>query len=147
MRKGQEIPAGTRLTEPRRAGFVTDAKLDKVEALIAWGQEQGVSILDIAIGGLAAQPACSSVIAGATSPEQVKANAAAGEWEPTQDQLAAIDKIVPACRALSQSHNSEAVRDGAAASLSAPVSTGHLASCRPGSLAARRGWPWSSRCA
>ena len=95
VRKGQEIPAGTRLTEPRRAGFVTDAKLDKVEALIAWGQEQGVSILDVAIGGLAAQPACSSVIAGATSPEQVKANAAAGEWEPTQDQLAAIDAIVP----------------------------------------------------
>ncbi len=41
VRKGQEIPAGTRLTEPRRAGFVTDAKLDKVEALIAWGQAAG----------------------------------------------------------------------------------------------------------
>jgi aryl-alcohol dehydrogenase-like predicted oxidoreductase len=95
VRRGQEIPAGTRLTEPRRAGFVTDAKLDKVEALIAWGQEQGVSILEIAIGGLAAQPGCSSVIAGATSPEQVKANAAAGEWQPTQDQLTAIDEIVP----------------------------------------------------
>jgi aryl-alcohol dehydrogenase-like predicted oxidoreductase len=95
VRRGQEIPAGTRLTEPRRAGFVTDVKLDTVEALIAWGQDQGVSILEIAIGGLAAQPGCSSVIAGATSPEQVKANAAAGEWEPTEDQLAAIDKIVP----------------------------------------------------
>jgi aryl-alcohol dehydrogenase-like predicted oxidoreductase len=95
VRKGQDIPANSRLAEPRRAGYVTDAKLDKVEALIAWGQEQGVSILEIAIGGLAAQPACSSVIAGATSPEQVKANAAAGEWEPTEDQLAAIDTIVP----------------------------------------------------
>jgi aryl-alcohol dehydrogenase-like predicted oxidoreductase len=95
VRRGQEIPAGTRLTEPRRAGFVTEAKLDKVEALIAWGQEQGVSILEIAIGGLAAQPGCSSVIAGATAPEQVKANAAAGEWEPTADQLAGVDEIVP----------------------------------------------------
>ena len=95
VRQGQDIPANSRLAEPRRAGYVTDAKLDKVEALIAWGQEQGVSILEIAIGGLAAQPACSSVIAGATSPEQVKANAAAGEWQPTEDQLAAIDKIVP----------------------------------------------------
>src|SRR5580692_3474078 len=95
VRKGQDIPANSRLAEPRRAGYVTDAKLDKVEALIAWGQEQGLSILEIAIGGLAAHPACSSVIAGATSPEQVKANAAAGEWEPTEDQLAAIDKIVP----------------------------------------------------
>ena len=95
VRKGQDIPANSRLAEPRRAGYVTDAKLDKVEALIAWGQDHGVSILEIAIGGLAAQPGCSSVIAGATSPEQVKANAAAGEWEPTEDQLAAIDKIVP----------------------------------------------------
>jgi aryl-alcohol dehydrogenase-like predicted oxidoreductase len=66
-----------------------------VEALITWGQEQGVSILEIAIGALAAQPGCSSVIAGATSPDQVKANAAAGEWIPTEDQLEAIDKIVP----------------------------------------------------
>ena len=95
VRKGTDVPANSRLAEPRRAGYVTEAKLDKVEALIAWGQEQGVSILEIAIGGLSAQPGCSSVIAGATSPEQVKANAAAGEWEPTEDQLAAIDKIVP----------------------------------------------------
>jgi aryl-alcohol dehydrogenase-like predicted oxidoreductase len=95
VRKGQEIPANSRLAEPRRAGYVTDAKLDKVEELIAWGQEQGVSILEIAIGGLAAQPGCSSVIAGATSPEQVKANAAAGEWEPAEEQLAAIAEIVP----------------------------------------------------
>jgi len=95
VRKGQDIPANSRLAEPRRAGYVTDAKLDKVEALIAWGEAHGVSILEIAIGGLAAQPGCSSVIAGATSPEQVKANAAAGRWEPTTEQLEAIDKIVP----------------------------------------------------
>ena len=95
VRKGQGIPPSSRLAESRRAGYVTDAKLDKVEALIAWGEEQGVSILEIAVGGLAAQPGCSSVIAGATSPEQVKANAAAGDWDPTEDQLAAIDKIVP----------------------------------------------------
>jgi aryl-alcohol dehydrogenase-like predicted oxidoreductase len=95
VRKGQDIPENSRLAEPRRAGYVTDAKLDKVEALIAWGADQDVSILEIAIGGLAAQPGCSSVIAGATSPEQVKANAAAGRWEPAPEQLEAIDKIVP----------------------------------------------------
>ena len=95
VRRGQDIPANSRLAEPRRAGYVTDAKLDKVEALIDWGRQQGVSLLEIAIGGLAAQPGCSSVIAGATSPEQVKANAAAGRWEPTTEQLAAIDAIVP----------------------------------------------------
>ncbi len=95
IRRGHDIPSGSRLAEPRRAGYVTDAKLDKVEALIAWGQEQGVSILDIAIGGLAALPGCSSVIAGATSAEQVRSNAAAGRWAPTSEQLEAIDKIVP----------------------------------------------------
>jgi aryl-alcohol dehydrogenase-like predicted oxidoreductase len=96
VRRGQGVPAGTRLAEPRRAGYVTDGKLDAVEALITWGQEQGASILQIAIGGLAAQPGCASVIAGATSAEQVRANAAAGQWRPTDDQLAAIDKLVPA---------------------------------------------------
>ncbi len=95
VRRGQAVPEGTRLAEPRRAGYVTDAKLDAVESLIAWGEEQGVSILQIAIGGLAAQPGCSSVIAGATSAAQVRANAAAGQWQPTDDQLAAIDKLVP----------------------------------------------------
>jgi aryl-alcohol dehydrogenase-like predicted oxidoreductase len=95
VRRGQAVPEGSRLAEPRRAGYVTDAKLDAVESLIAWGEEQGVSILQIAIGGLAAQPGCSSVIAGATSAAQVRANAAAGQWQPTDDQLAAIDKLVP----------------------------------------------------
>jgi aryl-alcohol dehydrogenase-like predicted oxidoreductase len=95
VRRGAGIPENSRLNEPRRAGYVTDAKLDTVESLIAWGQEQGVSLLEIAVGGLAAQPGCASVIAGATSAEQVKANAAAGEWQPSQEQLDAIDKIAP----------------------------------------------------
>ena len=95
VRKGQDVPAGSRLTEPRRAGYITDTKLDAVESLITWSQEQGASLLEIAIGGLAAQPGCSSVIAGATSPDQVTANAAAGDWRPGADQLAALDKLVP----------------------------------------------------
>jgi len=93
IRRGQEVPPGTRLAA--RAGYITDEKLAKVEALISWGAEHGVSVLEIAIGGLAAQPGCTSVIAGATSAEQVKANAAAGEWEPTAAELAEIDEIVP----------------------------------------------------
>jgi aryl-alcohol dehydrogenase-like predicted oxidoreductase len=93
VRRGKPVPEGTRLAG--RAGYVTEDKLDKVEALIAWGAAHGVSILEIAIGGLAAQPGCTSVIAGATSAEQVRANAAAGEWEPTPDELEEIDKIVP----------------------------------------------------
>ena len=73
---------------------MTDDRLDKVEALIAWAQEHGVTALDVAIGALAAQPGCSSVIAGAMTPEQVKANAAASDWIPAAAELAEIDQIV-----------------------------------------------------
>jgi aryl-alcohol dehydrogenase-like predicted oxidoreductase len=93
VRQGQAIPAGTRLAA--RQGYVTEEKLAKVEALISWAQEHGVTLLETAIGALAAQPGCSSVIAGATSAEQVKANTAAAEWIPTAAELAEIDAIVP----------------------------------------------------
>jgi aryl-alcohol dehydrogenase-like predicted oxidoreductase len=93
VRRGQQVPANSRLAS--RTGYVTDEKLDKVEALITWAQQHGVSVLDVAIGGLAAQPGCSSVIAGAMTPEQVKANATASEWVPTEAELAEIDQIVP----------------------------------------------------
>src|ERR1700691_5995827 len=86
VRSGREVPAGSRLAA--REGYVTEEKLAKVEALITWAQANGVTILDVAIGALAAQPGCSSVIAGATTGEQVKANAAAGEWVPSAAELA-----------------------------------------------------------
>jgi aryl-alcohol dehydrogenase-like predicted oxidoreductase len=93
VRRGRELPAGSRIAT--RSHLVTDEKLETVEALVEWGAERGVSILEIAIGGLAAQPGCASVIAGATSAEQILANAAAGEWEPTREELAELDKISP----------------------------------------------------
>ncbi|MBV9446345.1 MAG: aldo/keto reductase [Streptosporangiaceae bacterium] len=93
VRRGQPVPENTRLAA--RASYVTEAKLDKVEALISWAQAHGVSVLDVAIGGLAAIPGCTSVIAGAMSPEQVKANAAAGEWVPSEAELEEINQIVP----------------------------------------------------
>ena len=71
---------GTRLAD--RAGYITDEKLDKVEALAELGGAARPVMLEVAIGGLAALPGCTSVIAGATSAEQVRANAAAGEWVP-----------------------------------------------------------------
>jgi aryl-alcohol dehydrogenase-like predicted oxidoreductase len=52
-----------------------------------------VSLLSVAIGGLAAMPAVASVIAGATTPEQVHANVEAGQWEPTADDLAALTAL------------------------------------------------------
>jgi aryl-alcohol dehydrogenase-like predicted oxidoreductase len=97
VRSGQPIPAGSRLAG--RESYVTKEKLVKVEALIAWAQAHGVTILDVAIGALAAQPGCSSVIAGAMTPEQVKGNAAVSEWIPSADELAEIDAIVPPPRA------------------------------------------------
>lgn len=93
VRRGQPPEEGTRLAQ--RQGYITEEKLDKVENLIVWSESQGATLLQVAIGGLAAQPGCTSVIAGATSPAQVRANAEAGAWEPTPDQLAEIDKIAP----------------------------------------------------
>jgi aryl-alcohol dehydrogenase-like predicted oxidoreductase len=93
VRRGQEVPPGTRLAA--RPAYVTEQKLDRVEALIEWAAQRGLTLLEVAIGGLAAQPGCASVIAGATSPEQVKANAAASEWIPGTEDLAGIDAIVP----------------------------------------------------
>jgi aryl-alcohol dehydrogenase-like predicted oxidoreductase len=84
-------PDGSRLAD--RDGYVTDAKLDVVEALTAWAATIGRSLLDVAIAGLGAQPTVGSVIAGATLPQQVRANVAAGSWRPTADELAALDAI------------------------------------------------------
>ena len=61
--------------------------LDRVERLSAWAEKHGVSLLDVAVGGLAAVSPVVSVIAGATKPEQVRANAVAGDWVPTAEQL------------------------------------------------------------
>jgi aryl-alcohol dehydrogenase-like predicted oxidoreductase len=52
-------------------------------------------MLDVAIAGLAAQPMVASVIAGATKPEQVRTNAAAARWKPTEQDLAELDEIMP----------------------------------------------------
>jgi aryl-alcohol dehydrogenase-like predicted oxidoreductase len=85
-RRGEPAPEGTRL-HGRELG---ESDLDHVERLEELGRERKASLLELAIGGLAAQPAVLSVIAGATKPEQVRANAAAGSWEPSADDLAAL---------------------------------------------------------
>ena len=82
---------GGQATEGRLAGTeIPDEQFDRVEALQAFAAERGISLLEVAIGGLAAMPAVTSVIAGATKPEQVRANVKAGAWEPTADDLAAL---------------------------------------------------------
>jgi len=91
IRRGRPPREGMRLAG--RDDYVTEAKLDIVEALAAWGEEHGVSLLEVAIGCLAEQPGCTSVIAGAMSAEQVKANAAAAGWIPTAQERNEVDAI------------------------------------------------------
>lgn len=89
VRRATGVPAGSRLeSRPER---VTEEGLDAVERLAAWGEQHGRSVLEIGLAGLAAQPGCTSVIAGAMSPEQIRANAAAGSWVPTAEELAGIE--------------------------------------------------------
>lgn len=90
-RRGMPAPENSRLAD--RQERLTDEAFDKVEALESFAKERGVTILDVAIGGLAAQPAVASVIAGATSREQVERNVAAGEWQPAIEDLAELDAI------------------------------------------------------
>jgi len=81
-------------TEGRLAGRAIPAEqFDRVEALTRFAEERGVSLLDVAVGGLAAMPAIVSVIAGATTPEQVRANVKAGGWIPSESDLDALRKL------------------------------------------------------
>jgi aryl-alcohol dehydrogenase-like predicted oxidoreductase len=84
-KRGEAAPSGTRLEGSKSA--LSDAQFDRVEALVAYADTRGISLLEVAIGGLAAMPAVTSVIAGATKPEQIAANVAAGSWVPTETDL------------------------------------------------------------
>jgi aryl-alcohol dehydrogenase-like predicted oxidoreductase len=95
-RRGERSPEGTRLAS--RPNLVESADWDVIEAIRTFADQRGIGMLDVAIGGLAAQPAVASVIAGATEPDQVRANARAGLWEPTADDLIALDDITGAAR-------------------------------------------------
>lgn len=97
--RGQPAPEGTRLAGSPRAGeMLNNQNFDIVEGLERFAKERGITLLDVAIGGLAAQPAVDSVIAGATKPEQIEANVKAGSWVPTAEDLAEIDRIAPTQR-------------------------------------------------
>ncbi|MDX6286319.1 MAG: hypothetical protein QOG53_1804 [Frankiales bacterium] len=95
-RRGTPPPEGTRLVS--KPELMADRNFDVVERLEKYAEQRGITLLDVAIGGLAAQPAVASVIAGATKPEQVRANAAAGNWEPTAEDLEALDEAAPSSR-------------------------------------------------
>jgi aryl-alcohol dehydrogenase-like predicted oxidoreductase len=90
-RRGQAPPRTARLAG--HASELTDEVFDTLEALERFGEKYGHSLLDVSIAGLAAMPAVASVIAGAMEPEQVRANAAAGAWELSSDELTELRRL------------------------------------------------------
>jgi aryl-alcohol dehydrogenase-like predicted oxidoreductase len=100
-RRGEAPARGTRLSmmpEDRVSQVLTDANFERVERLSAWAAQRGRTILELAFAWLVVQPTMASVIAGATSPEQVRANAAAVEWRLGPDDLAEIDDVIAAAK-------------------------------------------------
>ncbi|WP_213451619.1 aldo/keto reductase [Rhizomonospora bruguierae] len=95
-RRGAAPAPGSRLSQERYAQVLANAPWDTVEALEAYASQRGRTLLEVAIGGLAARPAVASVIAGATTPEQVWTNAGAIGWKPTGADMAALDAVLQA---------------------------------------------------
>ena len=89
--RGEAAPEGTRLAS--QTARLEGADWDRIDALQAYADARDLPLLTVAIGGLAAQPAVPSVISGATRPEQIAANAAAADWQPTASDLAELDDL------------------------------------------------------
>jgi aryl-alcohol dehydrogenase-like predicted oxidoreductase len=94
-RQREPFPEGSRLaTTERFAKTATDQTLAIVESLLQFATLRGHTLLDLAMSWLASQPTIASVIAGATSPTQVKLNAAAVNWRLTAEESAEVEAIV-----------------------------------------------------
>ena len=94
-RPGEPPPEGTRgHNNPRFAPRLQRETLERVQRLDAWARERGHSVGELALAWLAAQPAVSTIISGATKPEQVAANARAAEWKLTSEELGAVAAMI-----------------------------------------------------
>jgi len=96
-RRNEPPPPGTRLAnmpQERRDQAFTDKNFNRVEALETWSSDHGHSLLELAVSWLLARPAVASVIAGATKPAQVQANAAAAGWTLSDADVAEIDDLL-----------------------------------------------------
>lgn len=93
-RKGQAPPPGARITSGWHDELLNDENLDKVEKLISFAESNGHTLLELAFSWLLSRPVVSSVIAGATKPEQVRANANAPVWKLTEAELEEVGRIV-----------------------------------------------------
>ena len=94
-RQGQDLPAGTRLANagPMAARVLTDKNYEMLNKLEAFAEARGKTMLDLAIGWLGSLSHVGSVIAGATKPEQIAQNVAAGNWRLTPEEIAEVDAI------------------------------------------------------
>ena len=100
-RRDEAPPEGTRLAgmpDDRRDQLFSDKNMNRVEALQEWAGDHGHSLLDLAISWLLAKRPVGSVIAGATKPEQVHANARGAEWQLSEHDLAEIDAVIEKAR-------------------------------------------------
>jgi aryl-alcohol dehydrogenase-like predicted oxidoreductase len=97
-RRNAPMPEGARLTNTQRLAnrYLTDGNWEKAEKLGDYAAAQGRTMVELAFSWLASQPVVSSVIAGATRPEQIAANVKAADWALTADDVAAIDAITRA---------------------------------------------------
>src|SRR5580704_10026912 len=93
-RKGRPMPENSRGKDAWGPSVFTDQNLDLVEDLVKFSEKHGRTLLELAISWLACQPTVASVIAGAKTPEQVKANAAAGGWKLTKAELQEVNSIL-----------------------------------------------------
>ena len=96
-RRGGLAPEGSRLGSipaERAERFLNDRNFRVVEALEAFCRERGRTLLELALSWLLARPEVASVIAGATKPEQARANVASASWELTDEDLAEVDRII-----------------------------------------------------
>jgi aryl-alcohol dehydrogenase-like predicted oxidoreductase len=93
-RRGEPGPSGARLSS--RDEIASPEQFDLIEALQRWADERGVPLIDIAIGALVARDVVSSVIAGATKPDQVRANVSAARWTPSDEDLVALRDVLSA---------------------------------------------------
>ena len=91
-RRGEAGPSGARLSD--RDEIASDDQFDLLDALQGYADARDVSLVDVAIGALIARPVVSSVIAGATKPEQVRANAAAARWQPRDEDMAELKELL-----------------------------------------------------
>jgi aryl-alcohol dehydrogenase-like predicted oxidoreductase len=90
-RRGEASPSGSRLA--KQTDPLEQADFDVIEAIERFARDRGVSMLEVAIGGLAATPTVASVIAGATSVEQVRRNVVAGLWVPSAEDLEELRRL------------------------------------------------------